>query len=239
MISQDKSNDLTFSIFRLVGYGLLLLAVVDIVNILIPPRFTDLAWILQATGTIIDRVPLPLLGFTFVFFGQGNLRKRWERIVLTGLSWTSLVTGIVFLVLIPVMLSIAMQMSTQLDTQTIAQTERQLGQIQQLQEQVNKTSPQDLASLFERLKQQGTLPSGIQDSRSFRTRLINEFSQAEKTIQVQSDATRTGQRNALMKDSIKWSIGALISSVLLLNIWRYTVWTRFKRQLGIRSVNAS
>jgi hypothetical protein len=239
MINQDKSNDLTFSIFRLVGYGFLLLAIVDIINILVPFRITDLSWVLQASGTIIDRIPLPLLGFTFVFFGQANLRKRWERVFLGILSWSALISGIVALLLIPVMLSAVIQISTQLDTQAIAQTEQQLNQLNQLQTQITQANPKDLASLLERLKQQGSLPSGVQDPQSFRTKLVNEFTQAEKTIRLQSDAVRSNQRSALLKDSVKWSVGALISGILLLNIWRYTAWTRFKRQLGIRSVNAS
>lgn len=58
------------SIYRLrwVGYGLLLLALFDTIEVLTPPQFTNPAWEFQTIGALVERVPVPLLGLVLVFF---------------------------------------------------------------------------------------------------------------------------------------------------------------------------
>jgi hypothetical protein len=51
---------------------------------------------------------------------------------------------------------------------------------------------------------------------------------AETTIKSQAAATQKNQRLALLKRSVKWNLGALISGVLFIILWQGTSWARHK-----------
>ncbi|MBW4450206.1 MAG: HpsJ family protein [Spirirestis rafaelensis WJT71-NPBG6] len=50
----------SMSILRSLGYGLLLLAFFDIVEMFVPPNFMNPAWEFQTFGALVERVPVPL-----------------------------------------------------------------------------------------------------------------------------------------------------------------------------------
>ncbi len=89
------------ALLRLAGYGLLLLSLFDYINIFTPPRFTNPVWEFQVMGEMVEKMPVPLIGFAFVFFGKDAYRKDLEEIAIKVLSWLALVLGIMFLLLIP------------------------------------------------------------------------------------------------------------------------------------------
>jgi hypothetical protein len=65
----------SMNIFRVLGYGLLLLALFDILEMFIPPGFMNPAWEFQTFGALVERVPVPLIGFVLVFYGEKYSRK--------------------------------------------------------------------------------------------------------------------------------------------------------------------
>lgn len=67
------------SLLRWVGYGLLVLALMDVVDILLPPQLMNPAWEFQTIGALVERVPVPLLGLALVFFDGISSRKNWEN----------------------------------------------------------------------------------------------------------------------------------------------------------------
>lgn len=96
-MAQSVSNvSPSSSLFRLVGYGLLVLALFDFIHILIPLRLMNPMWEFQTTGALVERVPVPLLGLMLVFYGETSSRKRWESNLLKFLSWASLLIGLLF-----------------------------------------------------------------------------------------------------------------------------------------------
>ncbi|NJK39107.1 MAG: hypothetical protein HC920_16110 [Oscillatoriales cyanobacterium SM2_3_0] len=89
------------NLFRWVGYGFLLLTLLDIAEILFPPRFMNPAWELQAMGQLVERVAVPLLGFILVFFGERNSRERWEVPLVKLFSWLTLLYAVLYFLLVP------------------------------------------------------------------------------------------------------------------------------------------
>ena len=78
----DVQGDQGFSIYRLrwIGYGLLILSVLDTIAVLLPANFGNRLWELQTIGAIVERVPVPLLAMALIFFGEGYDRRGLENL---------------------------------------------------------------------------------------------------------------------------------------------------------------
>ena len=69
--SQDQARQLFSSgILRLVGYGLLVMAIIDLLFLLIPPQLMNPLWEFQTMGAIVERIPVTLLGIVLVYYGE-------------------------------------------------------------------------------------------------------------------------------------------------------------------------
>lgn len=98
------SQSRSITLVRWLGYGLLCLAFLDLAAILIPPRFMDPLWEFRSIGAIVERIPVPLIGFVMVFWGEQDYRRPGEKFILKGLTWITLLLALVLLALIPLCL---------------------------------------------------------------------------------------------------------------------------------------
>jgi len=71
---------------RLAGGVLLGLFALDLAESMVPVQWMNPAWELQVIGAIIERSPVPLLGFVLFFYGDGLMRSGLTRLVARGLS---------------------------------------------------------------------------------------------------------------------------------------------------------
>ncbi len=225
------------SMFRLVGYSLLLLAVFDVVSTLLSPGPINSGWLFQTLGSLIERIPLPLIGLVLVFSGEANVRQNWEKMPLKVASWAALVVGIAVLLTIPMLLMATVQVNTDSDTQVSAQAEQQFNQLQTIEQQVNQASPQDLQKFLAQLNQQGSLTPTIKDPQSLRTQLLSEVSQVQEALKLQTEATRTQQRATVLKNAGKWSLGSLVAGVAFIRLWQMSNWARRKQRTKFRAAN--
>lgn len=235
MKAQDNTELFSIAMFRLVGYGLILFAILDWINILIPVRWLDSAWMFNSTGAIIERVAVPLLALALVFSGETALRQRWEKIVLKILSWGSLGASIAFLLMIPLLLIMTMRLNIQTNAQVNAQVNAQIGQLQQVEERVGKATPQDLTTLLRSINRQGNAPASVNSPTALKDQLLGEVNQLRTNVKNQGETVRSNQTTALYKSTAKWTIGAFISSVLFFGLWRFSGWARRKRRSTARS----
>lgn len=221
------------SIYRLrwIGYGLLVLALMDAIQVLIPPAAGAAGnpeWVLQTIGALVERVPVPLLGLALVFFGEDMDRTGLEKTVLSLLSWATLLLAVISLLLIPPGLAYTMQINNQNNQQITAQAAGQLKQLQDVETQVSQGTPQDIQNLVTQLNSLG-LKVDSQKPEEVRSQILEKITKAKKDIEPQAQAARSNLRLALLKNSVKWNLGALISSALFFTIWRSTGWTRRRR----------
>ncbi|MEO0684476.1 MAG: HpsJ family protein [Cyanobacteria bacterium J06649_11] len=91
----------SISIMRWVGYGLLILALFDVMEMFIPARFMNPNWEFQTFGALVEKVAVPLIGFAFVFLAGLNDRGNREGIILKILSWLTLLLGIIYFITVP------------------------------------------------------------------------------------------------------------------------------------------
>jgi hypothetical protein len=203
----------------------------DAIQVLIPPAAGAVGnpeWVLQTIGALVERVPVPLLGLALVFFGEDMDRTGLEKTVLSLLSWATLLLAVISLLLIPPGLAYTVQINNQNNQQIAAQAAGQLKQLEEVETQVSKGTPQDIQNLVTQLNSLG-LKVDSQKPEEVRSQILEKITTAKKDIEPQAQATRSNLRMALLKNSVKWNLGALISGALFFTIWRSTGWTRHRR----------
>lgn len=213
-------------LFAWVGYGILIFTLIDFLYILIPPQFTDPVWEFQAIGQYVERIWAPLLGLSLIFYGRSGDVKLAEMQLLRLLSWLALLLSLFYLVMIPLGIKDAERLYSRLTTEANTQLSQQQQQLQQVKAQVEKaTTPQQLGQLAAALAQQGQAPS-IDDPQAFKERLLFELAKAETNLTTQITGQQKTQQRNLLKQAVKWNVGALIGAIWLLIIWWETGWAR-------------
>ncbi|HAZ44206.1 MAG TPA: hypothetical protein DDW76_31645 [Cyanobacteria bacterium UBA11369] len=214
------------ALLRLAGYGLLLLSLFDYINIFTPPRFTNPVWEFQVMGEMVEKMPVPLIGFAFVFFGKDAYRKDLEEIAIKVLSWLALVLGIMFLLLIPLGVNNTLRIDNFNNLQLNNQLNQGLAQLQQVNDRLSSaTSDAEINNALRNFNFQGRLPE-IKNPQELKNRVLSDISNAKKQLQMQTETTRMNQKITLLKNSVKWNLGALISGVLFIYVWKLTNWAR-------------
>lgn len=214
------------ALFRLAGYGLLLLSLFDYINIFTPPRFTNSVWEFQVMGEMVEKMPVPLIGLAFVFFGKDAYRKDVEDIVLKFLSWIALLLGIFFLLLIPLGINNTLRINNLNNFQINSQLNQGLNQLQQINDKLSSaTSDDEINNALRNFNFQGRLPD-VKNSQELRTRVLSDLSNAKNQLQTQVETNRMNQKISLVKNSVKWNLGALIAGALFIYVWKLTNWAR-------------
>ena len=210
-------------ILRCLGYGLLVFFVFDLIELLIPPNFINPAWELQTMGAVIERIVVPLLGFLFVFFGGLQWRTKWEILTLKALSWLTLLFGLMLFLLIPLGIVNTVRIEQARNDQIATQVEQRITQLQEIRQQLKQaTTKNEMESLLTRLDSQGRSPKieNTKQVEEIKKELNGFLDEDEAATKNQAETTRKKQRLALLKSSVKWNLGALVSGVLFILIWQ-------------------
>jgi hypothetical protein len=212
----------SMNILRSLGYGLLLLAFFDIVEMFVPPNFMNPAWEFKTFGALVERVPVPLIGLVLVFFGELNSRYQWEFPLLKLLSWLTLLFALLFFLLIPLGVGNTLRLNNQSAAQISTLSKEQISQAEQAEKQLSQATPQQIDNF---LKSQGRSLDG-KSPEELKAQVLSKVSQAKKEIKTQAEATQSSRGLNLIKSSVKWNLGALVASGLFISIWKGTRWAR-------------
>ncbi len=213
-------------ILRWCGYGFLLMAGFDILQSLIPLGFTNPLWEMSTMASLVERVPIPILGFLLVFWGEDKERKIWEEKFLKFLPWLCLTLGIVFLLMLPLTVINTWrinQVNTLQIDQKLQQEERQIGQ---LESQVNQVNLEQLRAIATQLKSVGMEVDITQPQPQLKADILAQITKAKTQMPDRASALKNNQTFDLLKKSLKLFLGALISGVLYLQIWRSSSWIK-------------
>ncbi len=216
-----------FSIYRLrwVGYGLLVLSLLDTIAILTPPQLLNPVWELQTIGNLVERVPVPLLGLALIFFGEDIDRTRLEDILLKVLSWLCLISALIFLLMLPLGIFNTIRINGDNNKQINAQAGQQLAQLQQVEERISKGTPEDLKTLAGELNRLGVqVDAGKPEE--LKTQILSRIPPVKQRLEAQKQSVESNQRLVLLRNAVKWLLGALIASVLFFTMWKGTDWAR-------------
>ncbi|MBE9049454.1 hypothetical protein IQ243_03360 [Nostocales cyanobacterium LEGE 11386] len=211
-------------LLRLVGYGLLLLAFFDLVEMFIPPNFMNPAWEFQTMGQLVEKVAVPLIGLVFVFSGKRDKRGVWETRFVALLSYLTLLVGLLFILTIPWGIVNTIRLHNTNVNQVNTQSTQQVSQIEQVENQLKQATPTEIENFLtsQNRSLEGRNPQEIKDQ------ILSELAQSKQRIKTQTAATKASGRLRLFKSSVKWNLGALVSAALFISLWKGTVWARRK-----------
>lgn len=237
MVQKKANLGSIFPTLRYIGYGLLIFAFIDLMTLLYPPQFTDPVWEFQTIGGIVERVPVPLIGFGFAFLGEPSQWKFPERLLLKILSFLSLLIAAAFLFLVPLGVVDAIRINNQ-NTETIsAQSEQQVEQLEQLKTLVEDASPQNLQQLAQRLNNPDQ-PIQANNLDELRTEIQSRIEQQQTQIKRQAGNAESQRRRSLLENAAKWVTGSFLSCILFALIFVQTAWVR-KLPLKKKKKNAT
>ncbi|MBW4563317.1 MAG: HpsJ family protein [Mojavia pulchra JT2-VF2] len=211
---------------RFVGYILLVLAFIDVINILIPFYFTNPVWEFQMIGALVEHAPLPLIGLIFVVFGERDYRNKVEIYLLSLVSWGSLLAGVLFLLLLPLGINNTWRIDNQNYLQIKNNSSQKITQIRQIKDILGKaTTDQDINQIFKSLNQQKNAPE-VKNPQEVKNQLLSQIGKLEKNINDEAQAAQNNTHKKLIRNSVKWNLGALICSFAFIWIWHVTDWAR-------------
>lgn len=217
-----KSSTLwTLALIRVIGYVFLALFLFDFVDTLIPLRLTNPNWEFQTFGALVEKVPILFLAYAMIYLGRNFGRKRLEQFLLSMLTWLALILALVYLLMIPLGLINTNRLLT-LNNQQVLQLDIQLAQVKKAQNKLKTTNTQsELQQILSRdLGNTRPLPKlqNPQEVTAFKNQLTKVISDGEAKLQAQIQSLKE-IRLGLIKKSVKWNLGSLISAALLFYIW--------------------
>lgn len=202
-------------ILHLIGYGLLLVAVVNIALSIAPWQSINPLEEFPI-GRVIEKMPIVLLGMVLVYYNQGD-RTSIEVTILKTLSWLSLASAILLLAIIPLNISNSWLYHRQNVMPGEVTVDR--NPIQQFKEQLEAANSQ--AEIGAVLQQQ-VAPIDISDLvnvQQLKDNILTDLSSDRDTITSQR-AFRAEKRSMLLKNCLRWNLGALVASTLFFTFWQ-------------------
>ena len=225
-ILQNREIQVSFSgILRLVGYGLLIMAVVNVSFLLIHPQLRDPLWEFQTLGAIIERIPFTLLGIVLVYYGEKSDRAPIETSILKSLSWFSLISAIVLLLAIPLNISNSFRIYYQQNTTNSSQSIAQKDALEHFRQQLETVDTRDGIKAILQQQAQINIPASI-DIKNLKTNILIDLQTNRDNITSQIRSFRGQKRSLLFKKCLQWNFGASIAAILFLLIWKSTSWAR-------------
>jgi hypothetical protein len=210
------------NLWRIIGYGMLFLSSLEIVDTLLPPNFMNPNWEFQTMGRLVNQVGVPLIAILFVFSGKLTKRAKWEPLILGLLSHLTLIVALLYILLLPLgVLNTVRLYNTNIE-QIKTGYEQRLSQANQVEKQLSQTSPTEIDSL---IKRQGGSLNG-RNPEDVKNQILSELTQAKQQLKTQKETNQSSITLNLFKNSVKWNLGALVSSALFFIIWKETRWAR-------------
>ena len=213
-------------IINLVGYVVLILAMLDYAFLLAPANFFEPSWTYNIAGNLVENVWAFLLGFLLIFYRRDQeLIMPREFTCLSLLSWLALAIAIVYFLITPLIIGNAFRLNRSQQAQVTIRLEQQDFQVKQYSQKLDEASPEQLNNLLQNYRKQAH-ERKLLSVEEFKENLLNEVEQKQENARKQLQARSDQQKINLLKTTVKWSIGAIISGISFILIWRYTKWTR-------------
>lgn len=212
--SPSKDQWLSTFILRLVGYGLLLLTLVDMLVILLPLQLLDPAWELETMGRLVERSPVPLIGLALVASGGSRFRQSLDRFCFKAVPAVAIGIGLIYCLMIPLGISDSLRLSKQHQTAS-ATLSRQGTDIQNLERRLSEAPASEVAEWAQKF--QPKLAEGQAQAEAIKAGVLARLKSNQANLQAQLNQA-SQQPAQLQKKTIKWLVGALIAGMSFLYI---------------------
>ncbi|BAY96827.1 hypothetical protein NIES37_07640 [Tolypothrix tenuis PCC 7101] len=202
-------------LFRTVGYSILVLVFIDLIDIFVPLNFMNPVWELQMMGALVDLVIITLIGLVLVFSGKLEKRLKWEFPFLLWLSRLSLLVGLLYLLLIPLGINNTISLYN-VNIEVLNQDySQQVLLNSNWKQHIGPASASEWNNLLEH-----------QNMQEVKTQTLVEVNQKQNHPDKKLPATNFSRNFKLLKSSVKFNLGALVAAALFITIWKETSWAR-------------
>ncbi len=216
----------SLSPIRLFGYLLIYLFCLDLAYQLYPFQFLDPVWELEAMRAIADRMIIPLMGFTLLFWGGGYLRTYFDRLVLWLVSWATFWLALMMLILAPLAVSDTIRVQNLIDKNANTSIEEVQGKLREIVASVR--GAEDMRELAVIARQLGirtgiTPDTPLKEAKSKMHTLYAEHT--EKAVQ-KLEKEKEKRIGTLWKELIKLVLALVGGGLFLGAVWWKSTWAR-------------
>ena len=219
-----KSNSSTTpQIIRVVGYGLLAFAGIDLLFQLLANPFGGALQAFRFSSGLVDRTPVPLLALGVLLAVPRPISLPLERTVMRILSLVPYLYAAGFLAVIAAALITGNRLIVVAEQQIAAQSQAQLRQLETTVDRVKSLNATELSTVVANFNQQNrtTLQSG---------EVLSKLSQQTETqkAQLKEGTARAlqGQRRAMTLELLKVLLGAVAGSGIMFLLGGAAAWAR-------------
>lgn len=208
-----------FRLARVLGYGLLLISLIDFLYVLIPAKFMDPVWEYQFVGNLIKLVPVPLLALVLVFAGDGVERQEIEWPLLKFFSWLTLVLSVILFLLMPLTVANTLRINQFNNEQINSQVNQQRQQMEANWTELQQATPQQLQNLL-------AASNTALSPEDARAQILSNLNQAKEQADSKANQARANVKQNLIKNSLKLVSESFLGSLLFLYAWLVSGWAR-------------
>ncbi len=217
----ESNEELYTSLVNWIGYALLSLSLFYNISLVIPFRLMDYYWEIQTIASLIDNIPMLLLGLVFAFYGK-LARKKPEKFILNIASWACLLIGILFFLLIPLGIADTLRINNQNYLQSSNQLSQQTTQLQNFKDKLNNAnSPEEITKFIGKVSP-GSPALNTSKPQELKQKILSQVTKAEEVAKTQIEIKQKQQQLDLFKNSIRYLLGALVCGALFIYAWRIT-----------------
>lgn len=226
--------DLTNSIssLRTIGYGLISLWLLDILAILHPLKLLDPVWGFQILGQLVERVGVLLIALGLILLGDIQHRQKWELPLLKVIVRMTLATAIAYFCLVPLGIGNTVRIANLTDNQISTQAQAEINRLNGFSTAIaTSNDPAEIQSFIARFAPNPERPSSSTQSSlpDLKQQANLLLKRQTKEVRGQAELAVKEKKQSLIKRSLKWNIGAILSGILLLLLWGHNGWIfRFK-----------
>jgi hypothetical protein len=224
------------SLPRIVGYGLLALLALDLLQLAVAYRPFQPEADANLVVQILERIAVPLLAYALIFSGETLNPSRYERIVQKLLSIGSLVWMLLCLGLAALAVSSGFRLYNRAALVYQQQTAEQSAALVRLRDQAPTLAGPQLQVTFNELvrRAQGLPTIDNLPPEEMRRQIVAAIPGAiDTTARIGNEARRRARLQQILITG-KYFLGGIISAVLFLMIWEATVAVRSWRMFHHR-----
>ena len=223
VLLMKSTSSSTSQIIRVVGYGLLAFAGIDLLFQLLSNPFGGALQAFRFSSGLVDRTPVPLLALGVLLAVPRPISLPIERTVMRLLSFVPYLYAAGFLVVIVAALITGNRLIVAAEQQIAAQSQSQLRQLETTVDRVKTLNATELASVVANFNQQNrtTLQSG-----EFLGKLTQQ-TEAQK-VQLKEGTARAlkTQRRSMTLELLKVLLGAAAGSGIMFLLGGAGAWAR-------------
>ncbi|OIP75208.1 MAG: hypothetical protein AUK48_08005 [Oscillatoriales cyanobacterium CG2_30_44_21] len=226
--NSNSTEIITANLLRFAGYGLLLLALSNFAEALLPPRFGQSAtWEFDTLGKLVGTSPVPIIALILIFYGESTARSAFGKNILKILSWFSLVLSIFYVVMTLIGVSAAIRINNDNETQASFVLSEQSKQLSAAKENLKNTNDTNLLRATELIERRSpNLKLDKSNPTVLRGQLEAEINKSEGEVKAKVAETKATAFRQLIKRAAKSYFEAIVSAAILFGIWNQTKWTR-------------